>query len=362
MIDSRKLDHINICLRKNVQCKVKAGFEDIYLVHRALPEVDKDDIDLTTKFLGKEISAPIMIASMTGGHEKVKKINENLAIAAEHLNIPLGVGSQRAAIENPELRHTFTVVREIAQNAFLLANLGVVQFSKGYGIEEAKQAIEMIDANALALHLNPLQEAIQREGDTNFNNCLREIEKLSKSLKVPVVPKETGAGIAREEAILLEKAGVKAIDVGGVGGTSFAAVEYYRDKSIKHGKLFWDWGIPTAISILECAEYTNLEIVATGGIRNGIQIAKALALGAKVCGIAFPLLKRARKSYRYVEDEINRLMEELKIAMFLVGAEKIEDLRKCDLIITGKTREWAIARGIDYKKFANRRIKVIQWR
>ncbi|RLF60965.1 MAG: type 2 isopentenyl-diphosphate Delta-isomerase [Thermoplasmata archaeon] len=355
MINPRKLEHLNICLAKNVECRRKTGFDEVFFVHRALPEINKDDIDLTINFLGKKISAPIMIASMTGGHEKAKRINENLAIAAEHLNIPLGVGSQRAAIENPKLKHTFTVVREIAQTIPIFANLGVVQFSQDYGIEEAKEAVEMIDADALALHLNPLQEAIQKEGDTNFRRGIENIRKLAKELDVPIIAKETGAGIAREEAILLEKAGVKVIDVGGVGGTSFAAVEYYRDKTIPYGKLFWDWGIPTAVSTVECSEYTNLKIISTGGIRNGIQVAKAIALGADLCGIALPLLKKARKSHRYVEEEIKRIIEELKIAMFLVGAEKVEDLKKCDVVITGDTREWLETRGIDCRKFANRR-------
>lgn len=355
MIGSRKLDHVRICLEKDVESKIKNGFEDITLVHRALPEINKGDIDLTTKFFGKKINAPIMIAGMTGGHETTKKINKNLALAAQEFNIPLGVGSQRTAIEDESLVYTYSITREVAPDAFLIANLGAVQFSQGYGIKEAKKAVEMINANALAIHLNPLHETIQPEGEVDFKGCIKEIKKLS-NLGVPIIVKETGAGIAREEAVLLEKTGVAGIDVGGVGGTSFSAVEHYRQKN-NMGRLFWDWGIPTAISTIECVEYTKLNIIATGGIRNGIEVAKALALGARACGLALPLLGKATKSSKDVITELSKIIEELKIAMFLVGAENINDLKKCDLIITGKTKEWLENRGVDCKKFANRRLK-----
>jgi isopentenyl-diphosphate delta-isomerase len=351
--ENRKKEHIEISLEKDVQSRVTNGFEDIILVHRALPEIDKDDIDLTTDFFGKKIYAPIIIAGMTGGHRKAIKINKNLALAAQELNIPMGVGSQRAAIEDESLSNTYSIAREVAPDIFLIANLGAVQFSEGYGVEEARAAIKMIDANALAIHLNPLQEVIMSEGDINFKGCIEKLKDLKK-LDVPLIAKETGAGIAREEAKKLEEIGFSALDVSGVGGTSFSAVEYYRRKS-SLGKTFWNWGIPTAISTIECVESTNLKIISTGGIRDGIQIAKALALGASACGIALPLLHRAEKSAEEVVREISRMISELKTAMFLVGANSIDDLRKCDVIITGKTREWIEARGIDYKKFANRR-------
>ncbi|MFQ6136467.1 MAG: type 2 isopentenyl-diphosphate Delta-isomerase [Candidatus Hydrothermarchaeales archaeon] len=354
-IGSRKLDHILIALRNDVESKVKNGFEDMTLLHRALPEVDKDGIDISVDFLGKRFNAPIFIAGMTGGHEKAKRLNENLAIAAQELGIAMGVGSQRAAIEDESLVHTYSIAREVAPDAFLIGNLGAVQFTRGYGLDEAKKAIEMIDADALAIHLNPLHEAIQPEGDLDFKGVLVAIEKL-KGLKVPIIAKETGAGIAREEVKALEKAGVSAIDVGGLGGTSFAAVEYYRSKKNREiGKKFWDWGIPTAISTIEALEYTKLPIISTGGIRDGIEVAKALALGATACGLALPLLDRALKSSEHVVDKISEIIEELKIAMFLSGSESIEDLKKADLIVTGRTREWLEVRGIDCKKYANRR-------
>ncbi len=348
----RKLDHINICLKEDVISRVKNGFQDITFVHRALPEIDKDDIDTGTNFFGKTISAPIIIAGMTGGHSKAKEINENLALAAQELNIPMGVGSQRAAIDDETLEDTFSIVRDAAPDAFLIANLGAVQFAKEYGIREAKKAVEMIKADAIAIHLNPLHEAMQPEGDVNFKNCLEEIGKLK--LKVPVIAKETGGGIAREEAKKLEDAGVKGIDVGGLGGTSFSAVESFRNEDNDMGRLFWDWGIPTAISTIECAEYTDLEIIATGGMRNGIEAAKALALNASACGIALPLLGKATRSHKDVIKEIKRVVEELRAAMFLVGAQNIQDLIKTNLIIRGNTKKWLESRKIDCKKYANR--------
>lgn len=356
MINSRKLDHIFVSLKEDVESNVKNGFEDINLVHRALPEIDKDEVDLTTNFLGKKLNAPIVISGMTGGHEKAKKINKNLAIAAQELGIAMGVGSQRAAIEDKGLEDTYSTARDVAPNIFLIGNLGAVQFSKGYGIGEAEKAIKMIDADALAIHINPLHEAIQPKGDVNFKECLKKIKELGK-LKVPIIAKETGAGIAREEATALEKAKVSCIDVGGAGGTSFAAVEYYRSKKKENlGEIFRDWGIPTAISTIEVLEYVKVPIISSGGIRNGIQVAKALALGAKACGLALPLLKEASKGSEDVVNRIKQIIEELKISMFLIGAKNIEGLKSADLVIRGKTGDWLEARGIDCNKYANRRI------
>jgi len=353
--ENRKLDHIKIALKESIESKTKTGFEDITLVHRALPEIDKDEINLETKLFGKKFSAPIIIAAMTGGHKKTAKINKNLAIAAEKLNIPMGVGSQRAAIEDKLLEETYSIARESAPNAFLIGNLGAVQFNNGYTIKEAKKAVKMIKANALAIHLNPTQEALQPEGDYDFKGCLSQIKKLS-GLDVPIIAKETGAGIAREEAKTLKKAGVSALDIGGLGGTSFAAVEYYRLKENKNrGKRFWDWGIPTVVSTVETVENTSLPIISTGGIRNGVEITKALALGATTCGIALPLLEKALKGPEKVIDHLTEIIEEIKITMFLSGANNIAKLRKSDLIIMGKTKEWLENRNIDCKKYANRK-------
>ncbi len=353
-IDRRKLEHIEISITKNVESDETNGFEDIILVHRALPQINFDDIDLRIDFFGKEISMPIIIACMTGGHKKAKEINKNLAIAAEELNIPLGVGSQRAALEKKELEDTFSVAREYAPNAFLIANIGAVQFCVEYTVEHAEKAVEMIDANALALHLNPLQEVVQSEGDRDFSCCFDVIKEIKKSLNVPIIVKETGAGISMEDAVLIEQAGADAIDVGGLGGTNFAKIEYYRNGN-ERAKPFFNWGIKTAISLIECLSATNLPIIATGGIRSGVEVAKALSLGASACGIALPFLKSAVVGYEEVIKEAKKIKEELKIAMFLTGSRNIEELKKINIIIKGFVREWLDARNIDFKRFARRR-------
>jgi len=351
---SRKFEHILVSLKENVESKTENGFEDITLVHRALPEVDLDGVSLETEFFGKRLAAPLVIAAMTGGHKKAKQINENLARAAQELNIAMGVGSQRAGIEKEELESTYTIAREAAPDAFLIGNLGAVQLAGGYGRKEAEKAVDMIRADALAIHLNPMHELVQTEGDRNFKGCLDAIERL-KNLKVPLIAKETGAGIAREEIALLEKAGISGFDVGGLGGTSFAAVEYYRENANKElAKAFREWGIPTAISTVEALESTSLPVISTGGIRRGLEVAKAVALGSTACGIALPLLKESQKSYRDIVDWLDALLLELKSAMVLSGAEDVQGLRDSALVIRGKTREWLELRGIDVKKYANR--------
>ena len=230
----RKADHIRICLEKKAQArKATAGFEDIQLVHRALPEIDRQKINISTSFLGKKLSAPLIVGAMTGGTEEATKINASIAEAVEKLGLGMGLGSQRAAIEDQKLEKTYEIARKKAPTAFLIANIGGVQLVHGYGLKEVKKAIEMIDADALAIHLNALQEAIQPEGQTNFKGILAKITEIAGELDKPVIVKETGCGISAEDAKALEAAGVKAIDVGGVGGTSFAAVEYYRSTNGK---------------------------------------------------------------------------------------------------------------------------------
>jgi isopentenyl-diphosphate delta-isomerase len=356
MIDSRKFDHIRISLKEAVEAKMGNGFEDLTLVHSSLPNVDMESIDLATDFLGKKISMPIMIAGMTGGHRRLADINKNLALAAQELDIPLGVGSQRAALVDERLADTYSISRKAAPDAFLIANLGAVQFAGKYGIKEAEKAVEMISADALAIHLNPLQEAIQPEGDVNFKGCIERLEPL-KDIGVPLIAKETGAGISREIAVVLEKIGFSAIDVAGAGGTSFAAVEHYRRQD-GLGKLFWDWGISSAISTIECLEYTKLPVITSGGMRNGLEVAKALALGSMACGMALPFLKKAIKSHKDVISAVTELRDELRTAMFLVGAENIRNIKEKDIIIRGPTKEWLEARGIDHKKYANRSINL----
>lgn len=352
--EERKMEHIEICLKEKVQFSKSAGFEDVEFVHCAIPEISLDDVSLEAELFGKRLKAPIIIAAMTGGTRKGGEINAFLATLAEEFGIGIGVGSQRAAIEDAKLRETFSVVRDKAPTALKIANIGAPQLVKGYGARELETIVSMIEADALAVHLNALQEAIQPEGEADFQGVLKQIRLLTETIDVPIMIKETGCGIAAEEAVLLEQIGVEAIDVGGAGGTSWSAVEHYRRRNDdKLGETFWNWGIPTAITTIEVAAATNLKVISTGGVRNGIQIAKAIALGASAAGIAHPFLEHAykanyQKGYKYTE----RLIKELKITMFLTGSKNLSDLQKTRLVITGKTAEWLKARGLEPALFA----------
>jgi len=361
--EGRKADHIQICLKENVQAKkATSGFEDVFLVHKALPEIDKDNIDLSSTVFNHKFSAPIIVEAITGGVEKSLRINASIAEAVEELGLGMGVGSQRAAIENSKLEKTFAVARKKAPNAFLIGNIGGPQLAKGYSAKEVKKAVEMIDADALAIHLNPLQEAVQPEGETNSKYVLEKICEVVQALDVPVIVKETGAGISAEDARMLETAGVDGIDVAGVGGTSWAAVEYYRAKERKDefhqrlGETFWDWGIPTAISLVEVVQSTHLPVIASGGIRNGEDIAKAIALGASLAGTASPILQAATNGPKQVKKVLTYMIEELKTAMFLVGAKSINELKNVPAVLTGKTAEWLTMRGFHPEKYARRRM------
>lgn len=348
MISDRKLEHLEICKNNDVEHHITTGFEDINLVHRSLPEVDYNEIDTSINIFGKKLDSPLIISAITGGHPSSKKINEKLAIAAEKTNIGMGVGSQRAGIKHPELTDTFTVVRDNAPNTLIIGNIGAPQ------IEYVPQAIEMLHTDALAIHLNPLQEIIQPEGDVNAEGYLSSINEICSNTDIPIIAKETGAGISSLDAKLLEEAGINTIDVQGVGGTSWAAVETYRAENPSLGNLFWDWGIPTAVSTIEILESTDMSVISSGGIRNGLEAAKAIALGSSCVGIALPFLKHAYLGHNYVEEQINQFTKELKTAMFLVGASNIEELKQKRLIITGKTREILNELNIDTKKYARR--------
>ncbi len=356
-IGKRKAEHIRICLEQKAQAKkATAGFEDIQFIHRTLPEIDKEKIDITTTFLGKKLQAPLIVGAMTGGTDQAIQINATIAEAVEKLGLGMGVGSQRAAIEDPNLAKTYAVARQKAPNAFLIANIGAVQLTHGYDLKEVKRIVEMIDADAVAIHLNALQEAVQPEGQTNFKGVLAKIREIAGKLDKPVIVKETGAGISAEDAKALEAAGIKAIDVGGVGGTSFAAVEYYRSTGEANslGEVFWDWGIPTAISLVETANSVKLPVIASGGVRTGLDMAKSLALDASLASVSQPVLQAAAKNCKETEVLLSCLIEELRTAMFLVGAEKLADLSKIPIVITGKTAEWLITRGFNVEKYAKR--------
>ena len=361
----RKIEQLRICAEEEVETREDC-FADVKLVHVALPEIDKDGIDLNTEFFGFSFDYPVMIASMTGGHPATKRMNKVLAKAAESLGVGMGVGSQRAALENSEQEDSFRVVRDVAPNSFIYANLGAPQL-KEYGIEGVERVIEMIDADAIAIHLNFLQEAIQPEGNVDASGCLASIKDVCGAIKKPVIVKETGAGISYGVAKKLHEAGVSAIDVGGLGGTSLAAAEIYRaraegDELSEHlGNLFgWDWGITTLESVVECSALPfSIPVIATGGIRNGLDIAKSMALGADLCSAALPFLKPAmgNADAKFVDigidadaekvaGKIKEMGEELKVAMFLTGCKSTTELKEAEVIITGKAKEIAEQRGV----------------
>ena len=357
----RKADHIRISLNQNVQARTTTtGFEDIHFIHKALPEIDKQKIDLSTTVFNHKFAAPLIVGAITGGAPEATKINATIAEAVEELGLGMGVGSQRAAIEDKQLEKTFAIARKKAPTAFIIANIGGIQLVNGYSLKEVKKAIEMIDADAIAIHLNPLQEAVQPEGQTNFQGILEKIGKIAKELNKPVIAKETGAGIAAEEAKKLETVGVKGIDVSGAGGTSFAAVEYYRAKGRGNsfqrrlGDVFWDWGIPTAISIVEVSQTVNIPVIASGGIRDGLDMAKALALGASLTSLSQPVLRAAVKGVKEAKDTLSLLIEELRNSMFLVGAGSVQTLRETPLVITDKTAEWLRIRGFNIENYARK--------
>lgn len=330
--EERKQDHINICLKNDVEFNKSNEFEEFTLDHRSVPEISLEEISMDNEFLGREIKYPLFINAMTGGADRAERINKNLAEAAQSLGIGMGVGSQRAMIEKPELTYTYQV-RDVASDIFLMGNLGLPQLVRNYGPKEAKKAVESIDADALAVHLNPLQESIQPNGDTDFRKGLESIEEL-KDLEFPVIAKETGSGISQESARLLENAGIDAIDIAGAGGASWSAVEYYRatGENKRLAKKFWNWGIPTAYSLLECSD-TESPLIASGGIRSGIEVAKSIAMGAEAVGIALPLLEPAMKGSKEVEDKLEQIISELRTTMFLVGAESIEELKKVPVTV-----------------------------
>ncbi|MCQ2971455.1 MAG: type 2 isopentenyl-diphosphate Delta-isomerase [archaeon] len=348
MISDRKLEHLLICENYDVSFKNKTnGFEDIELIHNVLPEIDKQEIDLSTSTFGKKLDSPLFITAITGGHPAAKEINKQLAIAAENNNIALGVGSQRAACEHPELEDTYTVVRENAPNCLLVGNIGAPQLNL------AEKAVEILDADILAIHLNPLQESIQPEGDLDARGYLDLISQITNSVNIPIIAKETGCGISAESAEALVEAGVDFIDIEGAGGTSWAAVETYRAEDRYLGEIFWDWGIPTAVSTAEVTNAIDVPVISSGGIRSGLEAAKAIALGADAVGMALPFLKNST-SQEQLNKFISRFNESLRIAMFLVGASNIDELKESKLVIRGKTREWLNERGINTKNYSRR--------
>ncbi|MBL7159549.1 type 2 isopentenyl-diphosphate Delta-isomerase [Candidatus Microgenomates bacterium] len=377
----KKDKQLEVCLEEDVGMDVFNGFEKYQFVHQALPEIDFAEIDTSINFLGKKLFAPILISSMTGGTASAGMINQNLAKAAQKTGVAMGVGSQRVALQPQDFKHkeqndykqdddlkdlkspnfqkqSFNLdkrsranfkelrlrskeiinsfqLRNVAPDILLFANFGAIQLNYGFGAEEAKRAVAMIKADGLILHLNPLQEALQKDGETNFKGLLNKIKQLVKAVNFPIIVKEVGNGISYQTAKKLYNAGVKIIDIAGAGGTSWAEIEARCASGSRfevRGSRFRNWGIKTVDSLIECKKINGLKVIASGGIRNGIEIAKAIVLGADLVGLGLPFLKPAQQNEKEVEKVLQKLIYELKLTMFCVGVKKIEELRKIQLL------------------------------
>lgn len=342
-IRGRKRDHVKSAMDGEIEYSFKPGFDDLRLVHRPLPEMPLSEVDAACSLFGKKMAAPIIIVGMTGGYADAEGINLRLAAAAEKEGLAMGLGSQRAMIERPELAATYKV-RKAAPSIPLIGNIGAVQLAS-LGVGKVREALDEVEADALAIHLNPLQEVIQPEGDHDFSGILAQIEVFCKEIGLPVIVKETGAGISREDALLLVKSGVKYIDVSGSGGTSWSKVEYERSKK---EPVFSDFGNPTAECVASCAG-CGADLIASGGVRNGLDVAKSIALGASFAGAALPFLKAKDPAA-----EARDWKDDLKKAMLLCGAKDIASLSRARLVITGRTAQALSALGVSLGKYARR--------
>ncbi len=343
--EKRKHEHVEICANEDLS-QHYVYWDDVKLVHNPMPEIDLEEVDTSTEIFGRTLKAPLVISAMTGGYGKAEEINKNLASVAEEFGIGMGVGSQRAALENPELARTYSIIKGF-EIPLRIANLGVPQLVRQddrdpLDISDGKAAMEMVDAHVLAIHMNYLQEVVQPEGDTKSRGGFKALERFATAL--PVVAKETGAGIPREVALKLKRAKVKGLDVGGLGGTSFSAVEYFRAKAAGDktraniGQTFWDWGIPTPVAVV--VANVGLPIIATGGLRSGLDVARAISVGAGCAGMAGRLLPAALEGKEALSVELRTIIDELKAAMFLVGAKDIKELSNAKALIVGRSKEW----------------------
>ena len=340
--ESRKLDHILINLEQDVQFpRLTTGLERYRFLHQALPELNLDNIDTSVTVFGKRLLSPLLISSMTGGTDMARSINRNLAQVAQRHGIAMGLGSQRAAIEDDSLVHSYAI-RDVAPDILLFANVGAVQLNYGYGLEACRKAVDMVGADALILHFNVLQEAVQAEGDIDFTGLLSRVEAICAHLEAPVIAKEVGWGFSQQAARALAEAGVAAIDVAGAGGTSWSEVEYHRAPSAFHARVarsFADWGIPTADAIQYARSAApDLPIFASGGLRDGIDIAKCIALGADLAGLASPFLRAASESADAVDQLIRELTTQLRVAMLCTASADLMSLRHAEFAPIGIDR------------------------
>lgn len=344
-IKDRKADHIRICMNE----RVAPGYcywDDIRFVHNALPEIDYDDIDMSCTLFGRKLNAPIMVTAITGGFSGAKKINSNIAEACAELGLGMGIGSERAGVSGVAAE-SYSVVKEF-DVPLMIGNIGAVQLipqksGKMFTDEMIDEAVELIDADVLAIHLNPLQEAVQPEGDMNFDGCYEAIRNIAR--RAPVMVKETGAGISKQVADRLKGIGVQGLDISGMGGTSFSAVEFYRalaeEDKIRSsiGDTFFDWGIPAPVSLAQCKD-CGLPLIASGGILDGIHVAASISMGATAAGVANVILKEASESADAVKEKLTIIMEELKTAMLLTGSKDLKQLSKAQHVVLGETKEW----------------------
>lgn len=349
-VERRKAEHQLIVATHDVRGSVEPGWSDIRLVHEALPELDMDEIDISVDFLGRRLGAPLLLAALTGGHADGEMVNARLARAAERHGLAMGVGSQRAALRRPALASTYAVARREAPTALLIGNLGAAQLVDQEGgpamrLAEVRRAVEMIEADAMAVHLNFVEEAVQPEGDRRARGCLAAIAALARDLEVPLVVKETGAGLSRSTCARLAGAGAAAIDVGGAGGTSYAVIEALRaraqgDDAGHHlGELLREWGVPTAVSVA-AARPCGVPVIATGGMRSALDAAKAMAMGATLAGVSVGLLDAALAGDEAVERWIHRFCHALRAILFLTGCRTPLELARRPRVITGTTAAW----------------------
>lgn len=334
-IGSRKADHIRINLEENVQSGLTTGLEHYRFQHRAVPELNLSDVDTSLSIFGRNLRTPILISSMTGGTEQASNINRTLAQAAQAAGAAMGLGSQRAALEHPELSSTFQV-RSYAPDILLFANLGAIQLNYGFTVDHCRRAVEMIGADALILHFNAVQEAVQPEGNTNFAGLLKKVEQVCRQMDVPVVAKEVGWGFSEEDVRGLKNAGIQAIDVAGAGGTSWSEVEKHRATNEFQASLaeaFINWGVPTAQAILNVRNTApDLIVFASGGLRSGIDIAKCIALGASLGGMASPFLKAAVQSPELTIETLEAITKEIRVVMFAAGIPDLKKLKQTNLL------------------------------
>ncbi len=344
----RKLDHLELSLSDRVEGPQTTWLEHVFLIHNALPELSMDQIDTKVYFLGKELRAPLVILGITGGTQKAYEVNRKLAELAQEFGIAIGVGSQRAMIENRELIYTYRVVRDVAREVPVIANIGAAQLAR-YDLRDIEWIVSALEADALAVHLNPAQELVQPEGDRDFRGVTDKLRQLMDILSVPIIVKEVGSGLSREVAKVLHDVGVKYFDVGGAGGTNWVAIEMIRlekkglMKDVRVAETFLNWGLPTAVSIIEVRDGApNAMVIASGGIRSGLDVAKCIALGSDLAGFARPVLKALSEGS--ARQFIEKVIRELRIAMMLVGAKTVEELKSVPIVVLDKLAQWVCAR------------------